>query len=1406
LGFKVDDSGREQYNKGIDQTKQKQQSLTAAFLKANLIMSAASKVMGAAFGFVRDSVIGATAETERYRVTLGTMMGDQEKANKIIHDLDYSPVSDFYGTANAIGGLQGMVTFGMQAEEASDILTRIGDIAQGNSEAFVSMSNNMGQVFAKGKADATDLKQFVMQGFDVVGEVAKQSGKSREEIQKAGVTYEQTAAALKALTSDGGKYNGMLAKQMNTLGGVLKQFASLKAATAEAIGTGVSNELKDLLKYILQIGRAGQDSFVNVFVKAIKEVIHWIWQIIIMWKVLGYRIADMGDALTPVKGFFSSLRDVVGDVLTGIMNLVVDLGKGFLALSIPITAFLTPIIQAFGRIVKKVLTGIGEIINEISPMFLEWVPIFDAIGKIIGNAFEKIMPVLENVKNAIIAAVTPIKAFLKPIVESLQPLFEKVFGAIGKLFDQSKKDTDGLANVIKGLTPVFSLLGNVVAFVVDVFGTGLAGIVDVIGPFIKYILIIVGIIKAWSIIQGILNAVMAMNPIGAIIIAIVALIAGIGLLIKNWDKVKEGFANAGKAIGNFFSGAGEKIKSFAGSVAEKIGSVFSSLKGKASEGAQKMAAAFAERFPNLYQFIVDLFSKIKEVFSKLVDIIRPPIEAFLNVIKTGFSAIIGIFKVAGLSIFNVMKTIFTSIWNIIKTIFISIWGVIKSVFDAVKNIVMAVFNVFKTIFISIFNVIKGVFSTIFNTVLSVFDGIIGIWRGGGNIFSKIWESIKLAFTSAFNAILDIARIIGNAFTAIWESVKGYFIAIWEGVSGVFKSIWSGIVNIFTVYIEGIKNIIASIAGSFLKVWEQVKQGVVNVAGAIIGFWQSVINAVKNILSGIVDFFKKWGEVILQILAVIIFGIPGLIAVSVRQIIKHWEVIGPKVKAVWEKIKAFFIVFGRQIVAIFETLVNKIKQAFQWVVDRAMAIWNTLKSWFAKLVESIKNIWGTITDWFSMLWEGIVSVAINVWNAFKGWITAFVEAIKSVWDAITGFFTGLWDGIVDAAKSIWEGLKSWFGSFIEGVKAVWNVIVAFFTGLWDGIVNTAMAIWDTLKSWFSGLVEGIKSIWNGITGFFTGLWDALMQGPAAAIEYIKNAFFGLFNSVQEKLFGFINTIKEGWETVKGFFGGVIDGVVNFFTGGDDSLAKDAPAKVNDMILTPEGQFETNPNDYIMAMQDPSSLVRSGQEQGNSEQSSIGELVKVMVSSIQIATGMIVNAIRGIVFGTNNQYNIINSTDNRADNRAYNASTDNRADNRAYNSTSTTNAYSYGGNASTIYNTFSENGGLMGMFALLRDPLLKMVDMLAGFLMVQQPQASYAGGASQTAIAGAVGQSSNYAYTAVEGNSTVNVQNSMTVNVPPGTSQEQTESIARQVGAQFEAKLAGVINSSRGNIPSPEVRRH
>ena len=106
----------------------------------------------------------------------------------------------------------------------------------------------------------------------------------------------------------------------------------------------------------------------------------------------------------------------------------------------------------------------------------------------------------------------------------------------------------------------------------------IAGIVAVIGP----LLIIVGkaisffatlstIMKAVSAAGGIMNFVLAANPIGLVVAAIVALIAIGVLLWKNWDKItakagelwqgmKDTFGKIGSFIGDTMSGAWQTVK------------------------------------------------------------------------------------------------------------------------------------------------------------------------------------------------------------------------------------------------------------------------------------------------------------------------------------------------------------------------------------------------------------------------------------------------------------------------------------------------------------------------------------------------------------------------------------------------------------------------------------------------------------------------------------------------------------------------------------------------------------------------------------------------------------------------------------------------------------------------------
>lgn len=629
LGFNVDNGQLKKYEQGIESTKNKISSLGTGISKVSGVMKLIGGVVATAgITALGKSILETTGEIEQYRVTLGTMIGDQEKANKIIHDLDYSPVSDFYGTASAIGGLQGMVTFGMDAEKASDTLTRLGDIAQGNTEAFKSLSLNMGQVFAKGKADATDLKQFVGQGFDVVGEVSKMTGKSRAEIEKAGVSYEQCAMALKHITNEGGKYYGMLQKQSNTLPGLIKQFQSLTAAIKESIGTEVLGGVKSLMNYFLNLGRSMQDNIVNVGTRAFKAVLKGIANVIVAFEVLSLR----------TKRF------------EGFRKLILGISNAF---------------GMLGRVILDVFMDVAPVVDKIAGLFAN---LLNFVGKH-RKAFIEFGKVAVAVIMGIMGAIkiARITNQIRETIKTAQSLFN-IFKANPMLI--------AIALVIAGLVLVVTHLDQIKQALANM-PTPLKVLIGIIGGVAGAILAVVTAVKTFTMVMTVAKAVMivfnaicASNPIilivMGIILAIGLLIAGIVAVVKNWDKVKEAFFKFAGWCKNLFKSLVEGIKA----IWNKISEFFVAL----WEGIKSVFFAVVNWIINLWNSIIGFFQNlwegIKSIFMGFVEwvslLFTDPIEA----LKQAWSGITDFFQ----NLWNNVLGIFTGFTDKVK----NIWGGIKS--------------------------------------------------------------------------------------------------------------------------------------------------------------------------------------------------------------------------------------------------------------------------------------------------------------------------------------------------------------------------------------------------------------------------------------------------------------------------------------------------------------------------------------------------------------------------------------------------------------------------------------------------------------------------------------------------------------------------------------------------------
>lgn len=776
LGFKIDDGTLKEYERKVESAKKKSSDLSNAVGGIGKAVKLIGGVAAAAgITALGKSILDTTGEVEQYRVTLGTMIDDQEKANKIIHDLDYSPVSDFYGTAAAIGGLQGMVTFGMQAEDASETLTRLGDIAQGNGEAFKSLSLNMGQVFAKGKADATDLKQFVGQGFDVVGEVSKMTGKSRAEIEKAGVSYEQCAAALKHITSEGGKYNGMLAKQSKTLPGLIKQFQSLTAAIKEGIGSNVIDRIKDIMSAVLNLGRSMQDNIVAVGTKAFEAILNAIADVYIAFHLLKQEMEKYGGAFTAIKALLKDVFGFMESIFQSSRPFILAIAKAILLAFKPIEAFVKPVLESLKSIFKDVFSFAAEIIEQLLPVIDALTPAFKYLGESVGKIFEKLRPIIGNLAKALNAAFEPIQAFVMPVVKALKVLCDSVFNAIGVLLDDVEKDTLGLAVAVSALTPVFETLGKIVGAVLSVFAAGIETLGPALKPIAYIILGIVSAIKIWTAVQTVLNAVMAANPIGLIIIAVVGLIGVITLLVKKWDVVKAALIKGIKAVWEFFK--------------------------KLWEGVKNSAVA---AFNKLKQALTKVLDGIKAVWSKITGFFSALWENIVAVAKSVWSALVDFFSVIveGVkAVWNTITEFFSNLWSGIISVAEKIWSGITGVFSAIIEQIKAVWSSITSFFGGLWDGIVSAASNIIAGLAEPFskvlDVIKSLWTGLTDFFSSLWDSLK-------NGVVSVAEAIGNIFTGLFDGVKNQFFGFintlkdgWEKVKGFFGGLWDGAVNFFT---------------------------------------------------------------------------------------------------------------------------------------------------------------------------------------------------------------------------------------------------------------------------------------------------------------------------------------------------------------------------------------------------------------------------------------------------------------------------------------------------------------------------------------------------------------------------------------------------------------------------------
>lgn len=175
---------------------------------------------------VRDfiqNVVQIRGEFQQLEVAFNTMLGSVEKANALMEQLTNTAAKTPFDLKGVTDGAKQLLAYGVAAEDVNDTLIHLGDIAAGLSLPLGDLVYLYGTTITQGRMYTQDLRQFMGRGIPLAEELAKQFGVTKDKVQElvtsGKVGAEEFKKAIMDMSSEGGKFGGLMEAQSKTITG-----------------------------------------------------------------------------------------------------------------------------------------------------------------------------------------------------------------------------------------------------------------------------------------------------------------------------------------------------------------------------------------------------------------------------------------------------------------------------------------------------------------------------------------------------------------------------------------------------------------------------------------------------------------------------------------------------------------------------------------------------------------------------------------------------------------------------------------------------------------------------------------------------------------------------------------------------------------------------------------------------------------------------------------------------------------------------------------------------------------------------------------------------------------------------------------------------------------------------------
>lgn len=211
---------------------------------------------------------------------------------------------------------------------------------------------------------------------------------------------------------------------------------------------------------------------------------------------------------------------------------------------------------------------------------------------------------------------------------------------------------------------------------------------------------------------------------------------------------------------------------------------------------------------------------------------------------------------------------------------------------------------------------------------------------------------------------------------------------------------------------------------------------------------------------------------------------GLIVAAVGTaaalIIANWDSIGPKVKAVWEKISGWASEKMQEIKAVFSAAVDNLVASWHNLCEQVKSLWTTAMQCIANKVQALKDAFVAAGDLIAGIWGSLCDRVKAMWTGASDWIAGKTQALQDVFSAAGDLIAGVWSSVCSRIQGFWEGFVGEFEGKIEIFKGIFSGAIQFVTGLFSGDLSKAFSgLIDTYKKAFDLLPENLKNVGSAL---------------------------------------------------------------------------------------------------------------------------------------------------------------------------------------------------------------------------------------------------------------------------------------------------------------------------------------